>query len=259
MPRKPRVFSSTGIYHIILRSVNQHIIFEDDTDYLKFLYILSDCREKYSIDVYAYCLMDNHIHLIVNTPPDKLASFFQSVGTRFVRWYNTKYRRTGHLFQDRFHSTVIETERTFLSTLIYIHNNPVKANVCRYPSEYRWSSFNAYYGEKNTLLNVRYAYDIAGSKEMLLKYFAKNFDSTECNYLLEIEKMANRFFTDEKALEIFKNVTKLDSTSEVEKLGKKLRNNYVRKLKKEGLTLKQLSRLMNISLSTVIRICKNDT
>ena len=87
MPRKPRVISSTGIYHIILRSVNQHIIFEEEADYRKFLYILADCREFYDIDIYAYCLMDNHIHLRVRMSPDKLASFFQSLGARFVRWY----------------------------------------------------------------------------------------------------------------------------------------------------------------------------
>lgn len=173
MPRKPRTLSSTGIYHIILRSVNQHIIFEEDFDFQKFLLILSDCKKKYDIDIYAYCLMNNHIHLLIHLPDDKLASFFQSLGTRFVRWYNNKYSRSGHLFQERFYSTAVESEQAFLSTLIYIHNNPVKANMCRYASEYRWSSINAYLGAKNPLINVSFAYNIAGSKDSLLHYFAK--------------------------------------------------------------------------------------
>ena len=102
MPRKPRIFSSTGIYHITLRAINRHIIFEEDADYQKFLFILSDCKTKYDIDIFAYCLMDNHIHLLLYSEPDNLPSFFQSLGTRFVRWYNNKYSRCGHLFQIRY-------------------------------------------------------------------------------------------------------------------------------------------------------------
>ena len=259
MSRKPRIFSSTGIYHIILRSVNQPIIFEDEADYLKFLYILTDCKEKYGIDIYAYCLMNNHIHLMINVPPDKLASFFQSLGTRFVRWYNNKYNRSGHLFQDRFHSTVVDSKGYFLSTLIYIHNNPVKANICRYPSEYRWSSYNAYYGENNPLININFAYDVAGTKALLIKYMEENCDMSKNVEIMKSEKSAGHFLTDEKAMEIFKSVTKLDSTYDVERLDKKQRNDYVKKLKKEKLTVKQIARVMDISLSTVNRICKNDT
>ena len=117
MPRNPRIISSSGIYHIILRSVNQHIIFEEDADYRKFLYILSDCKAKYDTDIYAYCLMDNHIHMLFRSNPESLSSFFQSLGTRFVRWYNSKYSRCGHLFQERFHSSSIENRSHFLAAL----------------------------------------------------------------------------------------------------------------------------------------------
>ncbi|MBQ1721923.1 MAG: transposase, partial [Lachnospiraceae bacterium] len=86
MPRKARTVSSSGIYHIILRSVNQHLIFEEDSDYQKFLYILSDCKMKYTIEIYAYCLMNNHIHILMKSSSDRLSSFFQSLGSKFVRW-----------------------------------------------------------------------------------------------------------------------------------------------------------------------------
>ena len=218
MPRKPRILSSTGIYHIILRSVNQHIIFEEASDYQKFLFILSDCKKKYDIDIYAYCLMDNHVHLLLRLPDDRLSSFFQSLGTTFVRWYNNKYSRSGHLFQDRFYSSAIEGGRAFLSALIYIHNNPVKANMCRYASEYRWSSIGAFYGAKNPLVDVSFAYNIA--------------------------------------LNIFKTVTHLTSTSDATTLDKTSRNEYIRALRGKGLTIKQIARIMDISDSTVKRICK---
>ena len=258
MPRKPRIMSSTGIYHIILRAVNQHIIFEEDSDYQKFLFVLSDCKKKYDIDIYAYCLMDNHIHMLLYIPPDELSSFFQSLGARFVRWYNSKYFRSGHLFQERFYSSVIENERAFLSTLIYIHNNPVKANMCQYMSEYRWSSIRAFYGAKNPLVNVEFAYNIAGSKEALLHFFASEADSSENSIFENDHREVNHFLTDERALGIFISLTHLSSTSDVSRLDKMHRNEYVRALRGKGLTVKQVARLMDISETTVKRLCKMD-
>lgn len=149
MPRKPRIISSTGIYHITMRSINQHIIFEEEADYQKFIYILSNCNAIFDVDIYAYCLMDNHVHLLLRSDKKNLELFFKSFGSRFVRCYNNKYLRSGHLFQDRFHSVPVENRAQYLTTLTYIHNNPVKAGICRFPSEYRWSSCNAFYGERN--------------------------------------------------------------------------------------------------------------
>jgi REP element-mobilizing transposase RayT len=256
MPRKPRVLSSTGIYHIILRSVNQHIIFEEASDYQKFLSILSDCKKKYDNDIYAYCLMDNHIHLLLQLTDDTLSSFFQSLGTLFARWYNNKYSRSGHLFQDRFYSSVIETERAFLSALSYIHNNPVKANMCRYASEYPWSSIGAFYGAKNPLINVSYAYNIAGSKDYLLHLFAKDTDLQDDPLFKNDHRQTNHYLTDEKALDIFKSMTHLSSASDAATLEKSKRNAYIQALREKGLTVKQIARIMDISTSTVKRICK---
>lgn len=257
MPRKPRVISSTNIYHIILRSINQHIIFEEEADFHKFLFILSDCKSNYDIDIYAYCLMDNHIHLLLNSSLSTLSSFFQSLGSRFVRWYNSKYSRSGHLFQERYHSIPVESNSQYLSTITYIHNNPVKASVCRYPSEYRWSSFNAFYGEKNPLINISYSYNIAGSKDSLLNYFALNAPSLNEQSFSDIHKPTHHYITDEKALCIFKSVTHLSSTSDTINLTKPLRNKFIRLLNEHGLTHNQIARLMDVSISTVKRVCEN--
>ncbi len=258
MPRKPRTMSSTGIYHIILRSVNQHLIFEEDSDYQKFLYILSDSKMKYDIKIYAYCLMDNHIHLLLNSPADKLSVFFQSLETKFVRWYNNKYLRTGHLFQDRFHSTSIENERAFLAAIIYIHNNPVKANMCRYPSEYHWSSYNTYYGKKNSLIDTGLAAKIAGNRDSLLRFFSRASTHSNDELFANDHRKQKLFLTDEKALEVFISTAKLSSTSEVNSLNKVQRNRLVRELRSIGLTVKQIARLMDISVTTVKRLSKMD-
>lgn len=261
MPRKPRIISSTGIYHVILRSVNQQIIFEEDFDYQKFLFQLYDCKKKYGVDIFAYCLMDNHIHLMLYSPNNTLSSFFQSLGTRFVRWYNNKYSRSGHLFQERFHSIPIESSPQYLATLLYIHNNPVKAMICRYPSEYRWSSYNCFYGQKNPLINLSLSHKIAGSKALLLKYFAENSShSSMLDQKLSpnLLKTKRHFLTDEKALDIFRSVTNLYSTSDVVKLTKIARNKYIRQLHQMGLTQKQTARLMNVSITTVRRLIQKE-
>jgi len=256
MPRKARIVSATGIYHIILRSVNQHIIFEEDSDYQKFLFIISDCKIKYNIDIYAYCLMDNHIHLILSSPPQELPSFFRSFGAKFVLWYNKKYMRTGHLFQERFHSEAIESHNYFLNALHYVHNNPVRANICRFPSDYRYSSYNAYFGENNPLVNVSFACEIVGSKNALQRFLSCDDDYADILGFEDMSPASKRFISDEKAIVLLKSITHLSSLSDVSALSVKDRNAYVRTLKEKGLTHKQVARIFDISPSTVKRICK---
>lgn len=257
MPRKPRVFSSIGIYHVVIRSVNQQIIFEENADYQKFLFILSDCKEKYDVDIYAYCLMDNHIHLLLYSSPDDLSKFFDSLGTRFVRWYNVKYKRSGHLFQDRFHSFPIEDESYYLATLCYIHNNPVAARVCIAPSEYRWSSFNAFYGAKNNIVNTSYSFEIVGAKENLLHFFATYKPLSKVENDLneqESEPVVLRQLTDEDALHLFKKISNLTSVFQIPNIPKRERNTIVFEMLSNGVTQRQASRILGISLSTIQRI-----
>lgn len=261
MPRPPRIMSSSGIYHIVLRSVNQQLIFEEESDYLKFLYILSDCKVLYDIDIYAYCLMDNHIHLLLHSSPESLAGFFQSVGARFVLWYNKKYLRNGHLFQDRFHSRVVDNQSYFLNTLIYIHNNPVKAGICSSPSEYRWSSFLAYYGKENTMVDVSFSEKILGSASNVRQYFSDHCnDETIDSEEFDITSGSGRkCLTDEDAISAFRSITGNIPRVEIYGMPKKERNELTLKLYGQGFTQKQIGRLLGISRGTVIRILKNDT
>lgn len=258
MPRKARSISSIGIYHVILRSVNKQIIFEEEFDYQKFLFILSDSKDKYDVDIYAYCLMDNHIHLLLYASKDSISHFFQSLESRFVRWYNTKYERSGHLFQERFHSRVVENTDYYLNTLVYIHNNPVKAGCCRYPSEYRWSSYNAFYGAKNSLVNTIFSYQAAGSKEHLQRYFSTYslHSSFENDSFLQDHPNSTFRLTDEKALEKFLSLTHFSSSHEIDNVPKRQRNEIVRASRKEGLSIRQISRIVGISIPTIIRICR---
>ena len=121
MPRSARKKSKTGIYHVMLRGINQQQIFEDNEDSEKFLQILKDCKAISEFKLYAYCLMGNHIHLLIHETEEPIEKFMKRIATRFVYWYNIKYQRVGHLFQDRFKSEPVEDDAYFLTVLRYIH------------------------------------------------------------------------------------------------------------------------------------------
>ena len=125
MPRKSRAKSENGIYHIMLRGINKQIIFEDEEDNKKFLEVLKECKDICDFKLFAYCLMGNHIHLLLKVEKEELEQIFKRIGARFVYWYNLKYKRSGHLFQDRFKSEPINDDNYFLNVLHYIHQNPV--------------------------------------------------------------------------------------------------------------------------------------
>ena len=99
MPRKPREKSRFGIYHVILRGVNKQIIFEENEDYLQFIRILKKYKEVCEFKLYAYCLMDNHVHLLIEQTTTELETIMKRIEVKFVKWYNRKYERIGYLFQ----------------------------------------------------------------------------------------------------------------------------------------------------------------
>ena len=136
MARTARAVGDSGIYHVMLRGINRQRIFEDDEDREKFLEILKKSKEKDGFDLLAWCLMPNHVHLLIKENEVKLGTIFRRIGASYVYWYNGKYERTGHLFQDRFKSEPVEDDAVSLTVIRYIHRDPVKAGLCERPEEY---------------------------------------------------------------------------------------------------------------------------
>ncbi len=133
MARCARQKSSTFIYHVLLRGINRQDIFYDEEDYCRFLEIVKRVETSGSVAVYGYCLMGNHVHLLLQEKEEELSVIMKRIGTSYAWWYNTKYDRVGHVFQNRFQSEVVETEAYLLEVLRYIHNNPVKAKLAATP------------------------------------------------------------------------------------------------------------------------------
>ncbi|MGI5912282.1 MAG: REP-associated tyrosine transposase, partial [Syntrophomonadaceae bacterium] len=144
MARTGRKRSESGIYHIVLRGINRQTIFEDEEDAIRFLDTLHTYMNTSGYKVYAYCLMGNHIHLLLKEEKEELGNIIRRIGASYVYWYNWKYQRCGHLFQGRYKSEAVEDEKYFLTVLRYIHQNPLKAGIVKDIAEYRWSSFLEY-------------------------------------------------------------------------------------------------------------------
>ena len=121
MPRKARQKSSTGVYHVMLREINRQTIFEEDEHKSKSIETLAKYKKVSSFELYAYCLMDNHVHLLVKEMGESISTALKRISSSYVYWYNMKYERCGHLFQELFKSENVEDDACFTTVLRYIH------------------------------------------------------------------------------------------------------------------------------------------
>jgi putative transposase len=135
MPRQSRQRSETGIYHIMLRGINRQEIFHDDIDRVRFLETLKKYKKKCEMKVYGWCLMNNHIHLLLHEGKENISITIKRIGVSFAWYHNLKYNKIGHLFQDRFRSEKVENDEYFLSVIRYIHQNPLKAMLIKNADE----------------------------------------------------------------------------------------------------------------------------
>lgn len=120
--RPPRVLSETGLYHIIFRGLNRQNLFEEDEDYIKLLEIINDIKNVFEIQIYAYCLMTNHVHFFLREKESgDIKTIMHKLLTRYVMWYNRKYQRSGSLIGNRYKSEPIEDETYYLTLMRYIH------------------------------------------------------------------------------------------------------------------------------------------
>lgn len=144
MPRKPR-FNLHGIpQHVIQRGNNRDPCFFTEEDYRRYLGDLQEAAEKYVCRIHAYVLMTNHVHLLVTPMIDfGISQMMQALGRRYVYYINKTYKRTGTLWEGRYKSSLIDSERYLLTCMRYIELNPVRANMVNHPGEYNWSSYHA--------------------------------------------------------------------------------------------------------------------
>lgn len=240
MPRNARTKSRSGIYHVILRGINRQQIFYDNEDYERFISTLSFYKRISGFELYCYCLMGNHVHLLIRDTGEPLAIIFRRIGASFVLWYNQKYDRIGHLFQDRFKSEAVDDRQYFFTVLRYILQNPVKAGICSCPDEYKYSSISEYMSDSAGITDISYALKMVDKEK--LRVFLKQENDDIC-----MESGSNsRRLPDDEALDLVKEVFGRVYIN-AEAVNRYELEEMIRRVIYTGVSIRQLSRISGLS------------
>lgn len=245
MPRNAREKAESGIFHVMLRGIDRQVIFQDDEDCEKFLQSLGACQKATPFSIYAYCLMGNHVHLLLREGEQPLALIFRRLGPLYVRWYNWKYDRTGYLFQGRFKSEAVKDDAQFLAVLRYIYQNPVKAGLCARPEDYPWSD----YGSKRNgppALDRDKVYSMIDPTE-LPAFLSENAQE------VFIDVGQDKQINDRQAAEIIKELCGLKAASDFISLPTELYRGYLKELQARNCSIRQLSRLTGLPKKRIER------
>jgi REP element-mobilizing transposase RayT len=154
MPRPPRIEFSGAFYHVTVRGNNKQYIFLDDHDRLKYLELLERYKKHHEFIIYAYTLMNNHVHLLIETLGSPLSKIMQVINFTYTGHFNRKYDKVGHLFQGRYKACLCDRDEYLLALVRYIHLNPIRSKLVNNPDNYRWSSHRAYMGYSNSLVDA---------------------------------------------------------------------------------------------------------
>ncbi|MGM0900614.1 MAG: REP-associated tyrosine transposase [Bacillota bacterium] len=257
--RKARKKSASGIYHVMYRGVNRQEIFHDHGDNRKFLETLQKYKNKLGLQVYAWCLMDNHVHLLLREGEEELGATMKRIGVSYALYYNWKYQTSGHLFQNRFHSENVENDEYFLTVIRYIHQNPVKAGMVMKVNEWSWSSCAGYYGlsyfpegllEPNEAFRM-FSEDLTMAKEKF-REFNEESNQDQC---LDDSPSKRRRLPDEEAKLKVKEILGSTEIAQVKTLPKLERERVLREIKSiDGLSQRQAGRILGIPPSLMYKV-----
>ena len=178
----------------MLRGNEKKNIFIDEQDKLRFIETIDQVKNGQRFNIYAFCIMDNHVHLMISEGTEEIARVMKRITVSYAYYFNKKYKRVGHLFQDRFKSEVVEEENYILSLARYIHQNPVKAGMVKSAGDYKWCSYNGYIDDKNYISK-------ALDTEMILEIFSRNRVKAIKEFVIYMNKENEDTFIELKEIE----------------------------------------------------------
>lgn len=177
MPRKARkyIIAPNNLYHIVVRGNNQRGIFRSSRDYKKFLQILQETKKKYPFYLYSYNLLPNHYHLEIETRAIPISKIMHQINNSYVKYFRKRYGGSGHLFQERFFSSLIDKDPYFWEVSAYIDLNACQAGLVKKPEDWPWSSYSIYCQEeyKEELID----------RDRFLKHGDENLEKSRLSYL----------------------------------------------------------------------------
>ena len=230
--------------HVIVRGIGKQILFEEKEDYIFYLKKLEYFSRETEVPVAAYCLMENHVHLLVNDRQQKISLLMKKLGVCYSGYFNRKYERTGHLFQDRYLSEAIEDENYFRIVFRYILMNPEKAGIC--PAfAYEWSSIRDF-GDETAFTETDFLTELFGDYEHY-KYFVSLGNEDSCMEYVPVAK------DDEWAENVMERCLGSKDGTILQKYERKERDEALRLLKNYGLTINKLERLTGINRGVIQR------
>ena len=253
--RTPRKQCESNVYHVVARGTARQLIFENDPDRTFFLRLLSEKAHETNCTIYAWCLMGNHVHVLVRAPMEDVSRFFKLVCGNYAQAFNVRNGRTGHLFQERFKSEPVSDDSYFQTVVRYIHMNPEKAGLASC-AQYRWSSFSEYIASKRSLVlcDTDYVLDIFGGIEEFMRFHQVKDDNAVC---LDADAAGKtRPMRDEEALalvqRILEEVDLADSRpADLKTVEKKRRDDAIRRMSKADLSIRQIERLTGIGRGAI--------
>lgn len=244
--RNARTKSDSNIYHIMIRGINRQLIAVDEEDHQRLKEVLRQCKEVCGYELYGYCFLGNHIHLLMKEGKETLEQIFKRIGSRYVYYFNQKYKRIGHLFQDRFKSEPINDDSYLLTVLTYIHNNPVKAGLNKTAAEYKWSSYKEYL-EESSLIDSTFILGMITKEQFVELHKAESqvkvLDIGEDNFRT----------TDAEAVGMVKELCGAD-VWELAGMDIAKRKLCIKKLRNKGISIRQISRITGISKGIIERV-----
>lgn len=240
-----RTLYSKGFFHVMTQGLNKEYIFKENYYKDKYIKLIKKYAEVYNIMLVAYCIMDNHAHLLIFTEEVKQMSLFmQNVNSKFAIYYNKDISRVGYVFRGRYNSQYIKDKKYLLNCLNYIHMNPVKANMISRPGDYRYSTYNDYI-DKRGIVNDNILTKVFGCKDNYLDIFL-NISNKEFE-IMDIDREDKNF---EIATKVF--LEKHETTINEIKQNKELLIEFCKELVvNKKYKQVQVSRLLNKSKSSI--------
>lgn len=239
MPREARKSSSTNIYHVVIKGADRQSLFEESKDYKKYLEILKEYKEQCQFELFAYCLMSNHVHLLLKVSSMPLENIFRRINTYYAGWFNAKYSRTGHLQDDRYFSEPVETKEYLWNVIRYIHYNPLNAGLeSTLGEQYMWNSYRDYLLNDSKLIDTNSFFQIFGSRE---DFFLFHQTKPSATYL-DVNNLKKRL-PDDVAKDIILEISNCNTSTEFQNLPLAERNKYLLSIYKKGVSIRQLNRL----------------
>ena len=251
-----RSYSNSKTYHIIFKGIDNQNLFYDEQDRRIFLKKLALTKEEYDNKIYAYCLMDNHVHMVIRIEKEFLSKAMQTLMIRYVHYFNKKYKRTGTLVQNRFKSKNVENQRYFLEVCRYVHRNPENAGMAK-TEEYKWSSYHEYLGKATIIDKKVLLHYLNDDINEFIKYTSKNDVYSDLNELAEYEILTK--LTDLEVTKIISKIFEIKEVSEIpyffKNLDKAKLKECIEKIKKiKGTNITQISRIIRINRKVIEKI-----